>query len=192
MRRLDQDQLKAPCRAVVWCRASLSPRKTMSARGELERPPQPFASEWTLTGLRVLNPREYCRMTRKRPSAPATTNSRTETYSGGGSNGIGRPRGSSAGSGLRLRRISAGFAGLIELGDILCQEIIQHGADGGDHRELGDVVPGRRHGRAHDVGGKREFQRQQDPSGEFQPDLPAMHLVGGALEDQRRCTPASA
>ena len=39
-------------------------------------------------------------------------------------------------------------------------------------------------GRAHDVGSEREFQREQDPGGEFQPDLAALHLVGGALQDQ--------
>ncbi len=53
----------------------------------------------------------------------------------------------------------------------------------GDDGKLGDVVPGRRHGRAHDIGGKGEFQRKQDPGGESQPDLPALHLVGRALED---------
>ena len=39
MRRFDQDQLKAPCRAAVCCRASLSPRKTISAERKLERLP---------------------------------------------------------------------------------------------------------------------------------------------------------
>ena len=34
----------------------------MVGEGNLERPRKPFASEWTLTGFRVLDPREYCRM----------------------------------------------------------------------------------------------------------------------------------
>jgi hypothetical protein len=32
----------------------------------------------------------------------------------------------------------------------------------------------------HDVGGKRELEREQDPSGEFEPDLPSAELVRGA------------
>ena len=69
-----------------------------------------------------------------------------------------------------------GFEG----GDILRQEVIEHGADSGDDGELPDILPGGRDGRAHDIGGQRELQREQDPGGEFQPDLAAAQLVGGA------------
>ncbi len=72
----------------------------------------------------------------------------------------------------------------VELGDVPRQEVIEHGADGRDHRELGDVVPGRRHGGAQDVGGQGKFQPEQDPGGETKPDLAAFALGGLALRDR--------
>lgn len=33
-------------------------------------------------------------------------------------------------------------------------------------------------------GGERELEPEQDPGGEFEPDLAAHHLVGGAIEDR--------
>lgn len=54
----------------------------------------------------------------------------------------------------------------------------------GDHRELGDVLPGRRHRGANDVGGERKFEREQNPGGKSEPGLPPCDLVGGALKDQ--------
>lgn len=74
--------------------------------------------------------------------------------------------------------------GGVEGGYVLRQKIIEHGADGGDHRELGDVLPGRRHRRAQEVGGERELEPEQDPGSEFEPDLAAHQLVGGAIEDR--------
>jgi hypothetical protein len=91
------------------------------------------------------------------------------------SNGLGRGL-------LSGHRILAGILGL-EGGDVLGQKVVQHGADGGDHRQLPDVLPGGGDGGAQDVGGEREFQRQQDPGGEFQPDLASAELGGLAGED---------
>ncbi len=82
------------------------------------------------------------------------------------------------------RRISAAFANPVELGDVLGEKIIQHGADRRNHGEFGDVVPGGRHGRANDVGGERKFEREQNPGGELQPNLSSLHLVRRALEDE--------
>jgi hypothetical protein len=73
----------------------------------------------------------------------------------------------------------------------LGEEIVEHGADGGDHGELRDVVSGRRHRRAHDVGGECEFEREQDPGGKSEPDLAASHLVGGRWKI-KEMTPAIA
>jgi len=69
-----------------------------------------------------------------------------------------------------------------ELGDILREEIIEHGADDGDHPELGDVVPGGRHRGAHEIGGECKFESKQNPSRESDPDLPPFHLIGGPPE----------
>ena len=69
-----------------------------------------------------------------------------------------------------------------ERGDILRQEIIEHGADGSDHRKLADVVPGGRNRRANEVGGEGKFESKQDPSRESDPDLPPFHLIGGFPE----------
>jgi hypothetical protein len=63
------------------------------------------------------------------------------------------------------------LAGSIEGGDVLGEEIVEHGADGGDDGELGDVLPSRRHRGAHKIRGERELKREQDPSGKFEPDL---------------------
>ena len=41
-----------------------------------------------------------------------------------------------------------------------------------------------RHRRAQEVGGERELQPEQDPGGEFEPDLAAHHLVGGTIVDR--------
>jgi len=57
--------------------------------------------------------------------------------------------------------------------------------DGGDHRELGDVVPGGCYRCAHEIGGKGKLKREQNPSREPDPDLPPLHLVGGFFEDRR-------
>ena len=59
------------------------------------------------------------------------------------------------GGGLVRGPISAGLARLLELGDVLRQEVVEHGANGRDHRKLGDVVPGGRNRGAHEIGGKR-------------------------------------
>jgi hypothetical protein len=87
------------------------------------------------------------------------------------------------GSGLGLRRL--GFEG----GNVLGQEIVQHGADRGDHGQFPDVLPGGRDGRAQDIGGQREFEGQQNPGGELQPNFAAAELVGGPGEDGSEDTP---
>ncbi len=73
----------------------------------------------------------------------------------------------------------------IELGDVLGEKIIEHGADGRDHGELGDVVPGGRDRRAHEIGGKGEFETKQNPGGESEPDLAPLHLAGAAPDGAR-------
>ena len=108
MRRLDQDQLKAPCRRRAFGAEHPSvPGRRWLAKGSSNGPRKPFASEWTLTGFRVLDPREYCRMTGNALSAPATTNSKgLKHILDGGSNGIGRQRGKVL---LLLPRLRAEF-----------------------------------------------------------------------------------
>jgi hypothetical protein len=65
----------------------------MVGEGNLERPRKPFASEWTLTGFRVLDPRETAGWRESPLLAPATTNPNgLKHILDGGSNGIGRPR----------------------------------------------------------------------------------------------------
>ena len=89
MRRFDQDQLKAPCRRAFGVEHPSVPGRRCQAEGSSNGPRKPFASDWTLTGLRVLDPREYCRMAGNGPSAPATTNFKPLKHiPGGGSNGI--------------------------------------------------------------------------------------------------------
>jgi hypothetical protein len=55
----------------------------------------------------------------------------------------------------------------------------------GDHRELGDVVPGGCYRSAHEIGGKSKLKREQNPGREPDPDLPPLHLVGGFSEYRR-------
>jgi hypothetical protein len=43
-------------------------------------------------------------------------------------------------------------------------------------------LPSRRHRGAHKIRGERELKREQDPSGKFEPDLAATHLVGRARQ----------
>jgi hypothetical protein len=72
-------------------------------------------------------------------------------------------RGPRSGDGLVRGLIFAGLARALELGDVLRQKVVEHGADGRDHRELGDIIPSRRDRRTHKVGGKSEFEREQNP-----------------------------
>lgn len=78
----------------------------------------------------------------------------------------------------------AGFLESGEIRDVFRQEVVQHRPDHGDDGQLPDVLPGGGDGRVHDVGGERELEREQDPSGEFEPDLPSAELVRGAREDR--------
>src|SRR5512143_2704292 len=86
---------------------------------------------------------------------------------------------------LREGWISARVAHGIELGDVLGEEIVEHGADGRDHGELGDVLPGGSDRSAHEIGGKGEFETKQNPGGESEPDLAPLHLAGAAPDRAR-------
>jgi hypothetical protein len=65
-------------------------------------------------------------------------------------------------------------------------KVVEHGADGGDDGEFADVVPGGRDRRAHQIGGERKFKGEQDPGGEFEPDLAPARAVRLALPDRFR------
>ena len=56
--------------------------------------------------------------------------------------------------------------------------------DGGDHSELGDVVPSGCDRGAQDVGGQRKFQRKQVPRGEAEPDWAVLDFAGLACGDR--------
>jgi hypothetical protein len=90
-----------------------------------------------------------------------------------------------AGLGSRRPRVR----GSIECGNVLGEKIIEHGANGRDHREFADVVPSRGHRRSHQIGSEREFERKQDPGREFEPDLAALNCARLALPNRGSETP---
>src|SRR6476646_9044678 len=65
----------------------------------------------------------------------------------------------------------------IKTGDILCKEVVEHGAHNSDDGKFCDVFPSGRDRSAHYVGGKRKFERKQNPSSKFEPDLAAFDFV---------------
>src|SRR4029079_4547185 len=73
--------------------------------------------------------------------------------------------------------------GLVERHDILGEKVVEHGSDQSDDGQLADVVPGWSDGRAQNVGGQWEFEREQDPGREAQPDLASDQPGGLAAED---------
>ena len=74
-------------------------------------------------------------------------------------------------------------AALIKSGDILCQEIVEHGADNSDDGKFCNVFPSGCDRSAHYVGGKRKFERKQNPSSEFEPDLAAFDFASLSTGD---------
>ena len=72
----------------------------------------------------------------------------------------------------------------IKTGDILCKEVVEHGAHNSDDGKFCDVFPSGRDRSAHYVGGKRKFERKQNPSSKFEPDLAAFDFVSLSTGDQ--------
>ena len=73
---------------------------------------------------------------------------------------------------------------LIKSGDIFCKEVVEHGADNGDDGKFCDVFPSGCDRSAHYIGRKRKFERKQNPSSEFEPDLAAFDFASLSTGDQ--------
>src|ERR1700754_1792057 len=73
------------------------------------------------------------------------------------------------------------FDGLLH---ILLKKVVEERPYGGDGGQLPDLLPRRRDGAAHDVGGQLELKPEQQPHAEAQPDR---SLVGEGVEVFRSC-----